>query len=156
MIDFWQFEGLQWSLDIISGPLASNLLSKMLDFEKLKILVFRKKTFFFKIENFEKSYFFRKSDFSKNLNFQFFEIIFWKKYFLKIELWKKCHKKFSAVTFREMNIFWWKLKHSDRHDRAFSTRPKTSKTDHYAKSYPIFSLGGASISGTQFSDNENH
>ena len=37
-----------------------------------------------------------------------------------------------------------------RHDRSFHFRYSTSKTDQYAKSYPIFSLGGELISGTEF------
>ena len=109
-----------------------------------------RKNFFFEIENFEKSYFFRKCDFSKNQNFQFSKIIFWEKYFLKIELWKKCHKKFSALTFEQMNIFLQIQKHMNRHDGVFHFRYWTSKTDQYTKSYPDFSLGGASNSGTQF------
>ena len=38
----------------------------------------------------------------------------------------------------------------NRHDGVFHFRYWTSKTDHYTKSYPDFSLGGASNSGTQF------
>ena len=37
-----------------------------------------------------------------------------------------------------------------RHDHAFQTHPKTSNPDQYTKNYPNFSLGVASISGTQF------
>ena len=42
----------------------------------------------------------------------------------------------------------------NRHDGVFHFRYWTSKTDHYTKSYPDFSLGGDSNSGTQF-NNEN-
>ena len=38
----------------------------------------------------------------------------------------------------------------NRHDGVFHFRYWTSKTDHYTKSYPDFSLGGDSNSGTQF------
>ena len=42
----------------------------------------------------------------------------------------------------------------NRHDRDFPTHVKTSKTDHYTKSYPDFSLGGGALnSGTQFITN---
>ena len=38
----------------------------------------------------------------------------------------------------------------NRHDGVFHFRYWTSKTDHYTKSYPDFSLGGSLNSGTQF------
>ena len=38
----------------------------------------------------------------------------------------------------------------NRHDGGFHFRYWTSKTDHYTKNYPDFSLGGDSNSRTQF------
>ena len=86
----------------------------------------------------------RKSDFEK-ICFDFSKNIF-----LKIELSKNNHKKFSAVTFEQMNIFLQIQKHMKRIVRSFHFRYWTSQTDHYAKSYPDFSLGCPFNSETLF------
>ena len=123
-----------------------NMFSKNVIFLKTSDSgVFKKITFFekifFEIENFENPKNFRKSDFFENRKLSFFKIIFSKKYFLKIELSKNNYKKFSAVTFEQMNIFLQIQKHMKRIVRSFHFRYWTSQTDHYAKSYPDFSLG---------------
>ena len=112
-----------------------------------------------------------ENDFSKNeiLNFEFFKFTFWRKIFenfrsrkknhflifrknifLKIELSKNNHKKFSAVTFEQMDIFLQIQKHMKRIVHSFHFRYWTSQTDHYAKSYPDFSLGWPFNSETLF------
>ena len=57
----------------------------------------------------------------KNQNFGFFEKFF-ENIFQKIELSFFDHKKFSAVTFEQINIFLQIQKHMNRHDRGFHSR----------------------------------
>ena len=76
-----------------------------------------------------------KIEILKNQNFGFFEKFF-ENIFQKIEFGFLDHKKFSAVTFEKINIFLQIQKHMKRIVRGFHFRYWTSKTDHYAKSYP--------------------
>ena len=63
--------------------------------------------FFSKSNFFQSRIFFRDVHIFEKCFWQFFQKYFPKKYFLKNELWKNCIKKFSTLTFRKTNIFWW-------------------------------------------------
>ena len=95
---YWFFEKLQpktFCDFFFITRFSKNIFRKHI-FEKSKCSVF----FRIFIEN-QKN---RKSDFWKT-NFFDFSRKKIRKFFLKIELWKKCHKLFSAVNFRKINIF---------------------------------------------------
>ena len=104
------------------------------------------KTVFFKSKIFQLLIFFEIFDFLKSGIWDFFEIF----YFPKIGLWKMTHKMFCALTFLKINIFSQIQKQKLRLPLYSPKHPKTWQTDQNSKSYPIFSLGGAFNSWTQF------
>ena len=99
---------------------------------------------------------FWKIEFSKFWFFWFFQMmIFWKfcvkknwKKKFKIVVWKNHPKCFVLEKIFFINIFSWDQKQKLRLPISFKKRYCSSPTDKNSQSYPIFSLGGASISGT--------